>query len=113
MVMNARSTSFGSWKSSFRISISTTSAPNERSAFATPRPVASETSRSDPGPPISTVIFFGNSSRVVNQLKYFRRCGVSIVHDEIAVHLRDARISDARILQPEFIHQFARWNAGG
>src|ERR1041385_1119732 len=59
--MKARSTSTGSWKSSFRTSISTTSAPNDRSAFATPRPVASETSRSDPGPPISTAIFFGRS----------------------------------------------------
>src|SRR4029077_4563363 len=61
MVMNARSTSFGSWKFSSRTSTSTTSAPNDRSAFATPRPVASEPSRSDPGPPMSTAIFFGRS----------------------------------------------------
>jgi hypothetical protein len=37
-------------------------APNERSALATPRPVASETSRSEPGPPINTAIFFELSS---------------------------------------------------
>src|SRR5437667_7838724 len=59
MVMNASSTSLGNWKSSSRTSTSTTAAPNEPSAFDTPRPVASETSRSEPGPPIKTAIFFG------------------------------------------------------
>src|SRR5438132_12370300 len=57
--------SFGGWKSSFRTSISTTSAPNERSAFETPRPVASETSRSNPGPPMSTAIFWPEISDVM------------------------------------------------
>src|SRR5438093_3219570 len=61
MVRKARSTSFGSWKSSSRTSTSTTSGPNERNAFETPRPVASETSRSEPGPPIRIAIFFGNA----------------------------------------------------
>src|SRR5436189_2164452 len=61
MVRKARSISFGSWKSSSRTSTSTTSGPNERNAFETPRPVASETSRSEPGPPIRTAIFFGNA----------------------------------------------------
>src|SRR2546430_1760247 len=121
--MNARSTSFGNSKSLSRTSISTTSVPNERSAFDTPRPVASETSRSEPGPPMRTAIFLGRSfisfrlpdnlhfslqldptscSRhalyLVDQLKHFRGCRAAIVHDEIAVHLRYARISDARIL---------------
>src|SRR5438094_9459437 len=61
MVRNARSTSLGNWKFSSRTSISATSAPNERSALDTPCPVASETSRSEPGPPIRTAIFFGNA----------------------------------------------------
>src|SRR5213083_3007501 len=131
MVRKARSTSFGSWKFSSRTSTSTTSAPNERNAFETPRPVASETSRSEPGPPIRTAIFFGKSfisSRLshnfhfslqldsavcprraldlVDQLKHVRCRRTAIIHDEIAVHLRHSRISDARILQPQFIHQF-------
>src|SRR2546430_15656930 len=61
MVRNARSTSLGNWKFSSRTSISATSAPNERSALDTPCPVASETSRSEPGPPIRTAIFFGDA----------------------------------------------------
>src|SRR6266496_6683509 len=121
--MNARSTSLGNSKSLSCTSISATSAPNERSAFDTPRPVASETSRSEPGPPMRTAIFLGKSfisSRLpdnfhfslqldptfcprralylVDQLKHFRCGRAAIVHYEIAVHLRHARISDARIL---------------
>src|SRR6476620_8333804 len=61
MVRKARSTSFANGKCSSRTSTSTTSTPRERSAFDTPRPVASETSRSEPGPPIRTAIFFGKS----------------------------------------------------
>src|SRR5438477_7311771 len=62
MVMKARSTSFASGKFSSRTSTSTTSIPSERSALETPRPVASETFLSDPGPPINTATFFGKSS---------------------------------------------------
>src|SRR6266480_6049624 len=123
MVRNARSVSSDNWKFSSRTSISTTSVPNERSAFDTPRPVASETSRSEPGPPMRTAIFLGRSFisfwlpdnlhfslqldptfcarcalYLVDQLKHFRCGRAAIVHDEIAVHLRHARISDARIL---------------
>src|SRR6266536_2186268 len=123
--MNARSTSLGNSKSLSRTSISNTSAPNERSALDTPRPVASETSRSEPGPPMRTAIFLGRSFisprlpdnfhfrlqldparcprralDLVDQLKHFRCSRAAIVHDEIAVHFRDARISDSRILQP-------------
>src|SRR5213078_3507046 len=112
MVLNASCISSGSWKCSLRTSISTTSAPNERSAFDTPRPVASETSRSEPGPPMRTAIFFGKSFmsfrfshnlyfglqldpplcprralNLVDQLKHVRRGRAAIVHDEIAVHL--------------------------
>src|SRR5437867_8544362 len=122
--MNARSTSPGNSKSLFCTSISATFTPNERSAFDTPRPVASETSRSEPGPPMRTAISFGRSSRLfipvppqfhfslqfdpahcprraldlVDQLKHFRRSRAAIVHDEIAVHFRHARVSDSRIL---------------
>src|SRR5439155_23376806 len=103
--------------------ISATSAPNERSALDTPRPVASETSRSAPAPPMRTAIFLGKSfisSRLpdnfhfslqldptfcprralylVDQLKHFPCGRTAIVHDETAVHLRHARISDAQIL---------------
>src|SRR5947208_3342743 len=138
MVRKASSTSLGNSKSLSRTSMSTTSAPNERSAFDTPRPVASETSRSEPGPPMRTAIFFGKSfisSRLshnfhfslqldpavcprraldlVDQLKHVRCRRTAIIHDEIAVHLRHSRISDARILQPQFIHQFSRWNGVG
>src|SRR6266540_2575186 len=136
--MNARSTSLGNSKSLSRTSISTTSEPNERSAFDTPRPVASETSRSEPGPPMRTAIFFGRSLisfrlpdnfnfslqfdpafcprrtlYLVDQLKHFCCSRAAIVHNEIAVHLRHSRISDARILQTQFIHQLSRWNARG
>src|SRR5207249_9049908 len=48
-------------KFSSRTSISKTSAPRDRNALATPRAVASDTSRSDPGPPINTAIRFGNA----------------------------------------------------
>src|SRR5437667_7577313 len=138
MVRNARSTSPGNSESLSRTSTSTTSAPNERSAFDTPRPVASETSRSEPGPPMRTAIFFGSpfiSSRfshnlyfglqldpalcpcgvldLPDQLKHFCGSRTAIVHYEIAVHLRYARISDVRILQAQFIHQSPRWNAVG
>src|SRR6266508_419243 len=84
MVRKARSTSFGSWKSSSRTSTSTTSGPNERNALET-----------------------------FNQLKHVRRSRAAIVHNEIAVHLRHARVSDAQILQTQFSHQFSRWNAVG
>src|SRR5215469_10654980 len=138
MFKNARSTSFGNSKSLSRTSISTTSAPNERSAFDTPRPVASETSRSEPGPPMRTAIFFGKSfmssrfphnlyfrlqldpalcARLIldlaDQLKHFRCGRAAIVHYEIAVHFRHAGVSDARILQTQFIDQLSRWNAIG
>src|ERR1051325_10865917 len=138
MVRNASPTSVGNSKSLSRTSMSTTSAPNERSAFDTPRPVASETSRSEPGPPIRTAIFFGKSfmsSRfshnlyfglqldpsffprcaldLFDQLEHFRCSRAAIVHNKIPVHLRDARISNARIFQSQFVHQFSRWNAGG
>src|SRR3954453_11679495 len=59
MVINATSTFFGNSKFSSRTSISKTSAPRERNALETPRAVASETSRSEPGPPIKTAIFSG------------------------------------------------------
>src|ERR1051326_4686643 len=136
MVRNASSTSVGNSKSLSRTSMSTTSAPNERSAFDTPCPVASETSRSDPGPPITTAIFLGRSFMsswfshnlyfglqfdpalcprhaldFFDQLKHFHCSGAAIVHYEIAVYLRHSRISDARILETQFIHQFSRWNA--
>src|SRR5437868_1936089 len=122
MVRNARSVSSDNWKFSSWTSISTTCVPNERSAFDTPRPVASETSRSEPGPPMRTAIFFGKSFMsswvshnlhfglqldppfcprhafdLVDQLKHFPRSRTAIVHDEIAVHFRHARISYARI----------------
>src|SRR5438874_9121670 len=60
MVMKASSVSAGNSKSASPTSISKTSAPRERNAFATPRPVANDTSRSEPGPPIKTAIFFGS-----------------------------------------------------
>src|SRR5205085_1203520 len=53
------SISTGRTKSAPFTSTSVTSTPSERNALATPRPVAMETSRSEPGPPISTAIFFG------------------------------------------------------
>src|SRR4029078_4729648 len=61
MARKARSISLGNSKFSSRTSISKTSAPRERNALATPRAVASETSRSEPGPPINTAIFFGSA----------------------------------------------------
>src|SRR5438270_6680342 len=64
--MKASSVPGGNSKFSFRTSTSKTSAPNERSAFATPRPVASETSRSEPGPPIKTAIFLFKSSFITD-----------------------------------------------
>src|SRR5207249_12086108 len=64
--MKASSTSFGSAKFSSRTLTSITSAPNDRNAFETPRPVASETSRSEPGPPISTAILLGKSLVVMS-----------------------------------------------
>src|SRR5437870_11271391 len=116
--MNATLTSPGNSKSLSCTSISATFMPNERSAFDTPRPVASETSRSEPGPPMRTAIFLGRSFisfwlpdnlhfslqldptfcarcalYLVDQLKHFRCGRASIVHDEIAVHLRHARLS--------------------
>src|SRR5438270_13947644 len=57
MVLNASSTPSGSLKFSSLTSTSVTLAPNECSALDTPRPVASDTSRSEPGPPISTAMF--------------------------------------------------------
>src|ERR1700704_5373769 len=68
MVRKASSMSAGNSKSGPLTSTSTTSAPNERKAFAAPVPVAMETARSDPGPPINTAIFFGSvviSSRIL------------------------------------------------
>src|SRR5438105_2824427 len=61
MVRKASSMSEGNSKSRPFRSTSRTSTPNERKAFAAPVPVAMETSRSDPGPPINTAIFFGNA----------------------------------------------------
>src|ERR1700756_298617 len=138
MVRNARSTSLGNSKSLSRTSMSTPSEPNERSALDTPRPVASDTSRSEPGPPMRTAIFFGRffiSSRLpdnfhfslqfdppfcprhaldlADQLKHFRCSRTAIVHDEIAMHFRHSRISDPRILQTQLVHQFSGWNAVG
>src|ERR1043165_336190 len=135
MVRNASSTSSGNSKSLSRTSTSTTSVPNERSAFDTPRPVASETSRSDPGPPMRTAIFFGKSfmsswfphnlhfsfqldpaccaRRALdssNQLEHVRCGRAAIVHYEIAVHFRHARLSNAGIYETEFIHQLPGWN---
>src|SRR3981081_1910366 len=60
--MKARSTSSGNLNFSSRTSTSTTLAPAERNAFETPRPVASDTSRSEPGPPIKTAILCPESS---------------------------------------------------
>ena len=54
--------SCGNSKFASRTSTSVTSAPSERNALATPCPVASETSRSEPGPPIKTAIFFVQDS---------------------------------------------------
>src|SRR5207244_11443931 len=111
--MNARSTTLGSWKFSSRTSTSATSTPSERSAFEIPRPVASETSRSLPGPPIRTAILFGSvfmSSWFSHDLdlgfqfnpalcprsrldqfdlfEHFRLCRSAIVDNQFAVHLR-------------------------
>src|SRR5437870_1432731 len=72
MVRKARSTSCRSWKFSSRTSMSTTSAPNERSAFVTPRAVASETSRSEPGPPVKTAIFLGKSPWLMKSSSRFQ-----------------------------------------
>src|SRR5438477_7904864 len=59
MAIKARSIFSGNSKFSSRTSTSKTSAPRERNALETPRAVASETSCSEPGPPIKTAIFFG------------------------------------------------------
>ena len=49
----------------------------------------------------------------IDQLKHLSRSRAAIVDNEIAVHLRDARFSDPRIFQAQFIHQFSRGNAVG
>src|SRR5262245_59180493 len=57
MTLKAISVSGGTTKSGPETSTGVTSAPNERIASTTPSPDLSETSRSDPGPPMSTAIF--------------------------------------------------------
>src|SRR5437867_9387929 len=146
MVRNARSTSLGNWKFSSRTSISPTPGADEGTAVEAPRPVASETSRSAPGPTIRTAIFFGNALpfcplfafiwlivshnfhfrlqldpalcardafNVLDQLQHVGRCCAAVVYNEIAVYFGHTRISYSRILQPQFIHQFSRWNTVG
>ena len=56
MTLKATSTPAGTTKSASRTSTSHTSAPRLRKAAATPAPEASETGRSDPGPPMSTAM---------------------------------------------------------
>src|SRR6478672_1786424 len=120
MARKARSISLGNSKFSSRTSISKTSAPRERNALPTPRAVASETSRSEPGPPINTAIFFGSafisftllplrfalrfvirhhvfpvpSLEFRDQLQHFRCGRPTFVHNKISMHLRDPRFSD-------------------
>src|SRR5262249_43367245 len=111
--------SLGKLKSGPRTSTSVISAPNDRKALATPAPVASETCRSDPGPPLRTAIFFPCRLIIVsrsfshdlhfglqfdpasfprrlldhaNELEHFGSAGLTFVHNEITVHVRDTRI---------------------
>src|SRR5678809_376754 len=72
--MNASSISLGKAKSAFSTSTSVTIAPNERSALPTPVPVASETARSEPGPPLRTAIFLFVSSIIVRSLRKEEHC---------------------------------------
>src|SRR2546423_2898502 len=184
--MKASCVPSGKTKSASFTSTSLTSTPNDRRAFATPFPVAMETSRSEPGPPIRTAIFLGSAfmisfrtrvssgertrlacwrwrprhrelfpaktvsasrrnqhasrvrspeqissflphdlhfgfqlysalfaRRLLNfrdQLKHLIRGRAAIVHDKVPVNFRDACLPHTRVLQPQFIHQFARRN---
>src|SRR5450432_1093669 len=60
-------------------STSNTSAPNERNAFAIPAPVASETARSEPGPPFSTAILLRVRVIMASRSK---KCCHSFCHSE-------------------------------
>src|ERR1700731_3087933 len=137
MARKASSVSAGNSKSGPFTSTSTTSAPNERKAFAAPVPVAIETSRSEPGPPINTAIFFGKaliSSRFLphdlyfgfqfhaaflarhvlnprNQLEHLGCGRPPFVDDKISVNLRDTRLPHSRIFQSQLIDQFPRRTA--
>src|SRR5262249_37859640 len=53
---------------------------------------------------LDSALFACDILDVVNQLEYLC-CGcIAIVHNEVAVYSRHARISDARVLQSEFVH---------
>src|SRR5262249_43625397 len=132
--MKAISVSLGKVKSGPRTSTSLTCPPNDRSALATPAPVARETSRSDPGPPFRTAIFLPCRSIIVsrtlpddlhfglqidptpfprglldfaNQLKHLGGTGCAFVNDEITVHVGDTGVPDSQTLQAQLVDQFA------
>src|SRR5215467_14031489 len=53
---------------------------------------------------LNSALFPRDVFDVVNQLEHLCCRSIAIVHNEVAVYPRHARISDARVLQSEFVH---------
>ena len=51
----------------------------------------------------------GHVFDLLNQLEHVRRGRASVINNEIAVHFRHARLSNARILKSQFINQLSGW----